>query len=76
MSYKDEFIEEILKQVDKWSFEFCAYCDPGTLVSVEGMLDFKCINCGKHMKDGDYLGEIAKAALKYRAHLERETDDI
>ena len=55
MTYKEDFIAEVLKIIDKWSFEFCAYCDPGTLVSVDGMVDFKCVNCGRSMKNEDYF---------------------
>ena len=37
MSDKDEFIKNVKKLVDKWSFDHCAYCDPGTLVSVDNI---------------------------------------
>ena len=65
-SIEKEFIEKIIRLVDKWSFELCAYCDPGTLISIDGMMDFKCINCGRHMKASDYIGEIARAVHNFR----------
>lgn len=64
---KDEkFIEDVIKIVDRWSFELCAYCSNGILVSIEGMLDFKCSKCGKTMNPLKYLGEIAKTVFNYR----------
>ena len=66
MLEKENFIECVLKITDKWSLKQCAYCDPGTMVSVEGMVDFKCIKCGKDMKPEYYLEEIAKIASFYR----------
>jgi hypothetical protein len=60
------FINNVLKIVDRWSFEQCAHCENGTLVSIEGMLDFKCVKCGKSMNPLDYLGEIAKIVFNYR----------
>ena len=47
MISKDEFEEKVLKLAEKWVLKRCAFCYPGTLVSVEGMLDFKCIKCGR-----------------------------
>ena len=66
MSDKEEFIKNVIKLVDKWSFDHCAYCDPGTLVSVDGMVDFECINCGRKMRPEDYLGGIARLVYELR----------
>ena len=66
---KDEFDKKVLKLAEKYSLRRCVYCDPGTLVSVEGMLDFKCINCGKNMKPELYLEEFVKIVSSYRKHL-------
>lgn len=71
---KEELVDEIMKLVEKWSFEFCAFCDPGTLVSIDGMVDFKCIHCGRSMNDGIYLGEIAKKIYSYSDKYEHKED--
>lgn len=63
---QEKFIEEILKVIDRWSFEQCAYCENGTMISIDGMLDFKCSKCGKTMTPITYLGEIAKCVFNYR----------
>ncbi|MFW9784869.1 MAG: hypothetical protein ACFFFB_21495 [Candidatus Heimdallarchaeota archaeon] len=55
--------------MDRWSFEQCAFCEDGTMVSIEGMLDFKCNKCGKSMNPVKYLGEIAKIVFSYREQL-------
>ena len=60
------FIKRIISIIDKWSFEMCAYCKNSSLVSIEGMVDYKCGNCKKKMNDGVYLGEIAKIVYEYR----------
>ena len=65
-SYQEEFINEVIKIIDRWSFEHCAICEDGTMVSIEGMLDFKCNKCGKTMNPVIYLGEIAKIVFNYR----------
>jgi hypothetical protein len=61
-----KFIQDVIKVIDRWSFEQCAHCENGTLVSIEGMLDFKCAKCGKPMNAVNYLGEIAKIVFNYR----------
>lgn len=66
MSLQEKFIKEVMKIIDRWSFEQCACCEDGTLVSIEGMLDFKCSKCGDTMNPIKYLGEIAKTVFKYR----------
>ena len=66
MSSKEEFIEDVVKVIDRWSFEQCAFCDGGTMISLEGMLDFRCNKCGKSMNPVIYLGEIAKLVFNYR----------
>ena len=76
MSEKDEFINNVMKLVDKWSFDHCAYCDPGTLVSVDGMVDFECINCGRKMRPEDYLGEIARLVYELREESPEESNDV
>ncbi|MFX1385418.1 MAG: hypothetical protein ACFFBP_23620 [Promethearchaeota archaeon] len=63
---QEKFIKDIIKIIDRWSFEQCAHCENGTLVSIEGMLDFKCVKCGKPMNPVTYLGEIAKIVFDYR----------
>jgi hypothetical protein len=40
------------------------------MVSIEGMLDFKCSKCGKSMNPVKYLGEIAKIVFSFRERLE------
>jgi len=71
-SLEEKFIEEVLKVIDRWSFEQCAYCENGTMISIEGMLDYKCSKCGKTMNPITYLGEIAKSVFNYRENI----DDI
>jgi tRNA(Ile2) C34 agmatinyltransferase TiaS len=66
---KDEFEEKVLKLAEKYTLRQCIYCDPGTLVSVEGMLDFKCIKCGRTMKPELYLEEFVKLVSKYREQM-------
>ncbi len=66
---QEKFIEDIIKIVDRWSFEQCAHCENGTLLSIEGMLEFKCSKCGKTMNPSEYLGEIAKTVFTYREQL-------
>ena len=63
---KDEFEKQVLRLAEKYTLKQCVYCDPGTLVSVEGMLNFKCINCGKTMRPELYLEEFVKIVSKYR----------
>ena len=65
-SVQEEFIENVINIIDRWSFEHCAYCEEGALISIEGMLDFKCARCGKSMNPVSYLGEIAKLVFNYR----------
>ncbi len=72
-SIEKEFIEKIIRLVDKWSCELCAYCDPGTLVSIDGMMDFKCISCGRSMTESDYLGEIIKLVYDFRQKTNYDT---
>ena len=67
---KDDFEKKILRLAQKWTLKQCVYCDPGTLVSVDGMLDFKCINCGRTMKPELYLDELVNLVSKYREHME------
>jgi len=69
-----KFIKKIIKVIDRWSFEQCAFCEDGTLVSIEGMLDYKCSRCGKTMNPINYLGEIAKIVLEYREKIENFAD--
>lgn len=66
LSVQENFIEDVIKLIDRWSFEQCAYCDDGALVSIEGMLDFRCSKCGKSMNPIEYLGEIGKIVFHYR----------
>jgi hypothetical protein len=68
--HQKKFIEDVIKIIDRWSFEQCAHCDDGTLLSIDGMLDFKCSKCGKDMNPSEYLGEIAKSVFNYREQLE------
>ncbi len=66
-----KFIEDVTKIIDRWSFEQCAHCEDGTLLSIDGMLDFKCSKCGKGTNPAEYLGEIAKIVFNYRERLEK-----
>ena len=70
VSIQEKFIKEVIEVIDRWSFEMCASCDGGTMVSIEGMLDFKCSKCGKTTAPVTYLGEIAKSVFNYRDQLE------
>ena len=63
---QENFIKEIIKITDRWSFEQCAFCENGNMISIDGMLDFKCSKCGKTMNPLNYLGEIAKVVYNYR----------
>jgi len=65
-SSQEKFIEEIIKLIDRWSFEQCAYCEDGIMISIDGMLDFKCSKCGTTMNPLNYLGEVAKIVYSYR----------
>ena len=65
-SVQEKFISKVIKIIDRWSFEQCATCEDGIMVSIEGMLDFKCSKCGKTMNPVIYLGEIAKTVFNYR----------
>jgi hypothetical protein len=67
---EENFIEDVIKIIDRWSFEQCAHCEDGTLISIDGMLDFKCTKCGKTMNPTEYLGEIAKTVFDYREELD------
>ncbi len=71
---KEKFIEEIIKIIDRWSFEQCAFCDDGTMVSIEDMFDFRCGKCGKSMNPIIYLGEIVKAVFNYREQQENSNE--
>lgn len=71
-SFKENFIEEVIKIVDRWSFDRCAFCEEGIMVSIVDMLDFKCNKCGKAMSPTIYLGEIAKAVYDFRELFEQE----
>jgi len=66
VSLQEKFINDVMKIIDRWSFEHCAFCEDGILVSIEGMIDFKCSKCGKTMNPVNYLGEIAKIVFSYR----------
>jgi len=70
-----KFIRAIIKVIDRWSFEQCAFCEDGPMVSIEGMLDYKCSRCGKTMNPVNYLVEIAKIVLDYREQLENKKDN-
>ncbi|MFX1390135.1 MAG: hypothetical protein ACFE9Z_08745 [Promethearchaeota archaeon] len=72
MLINEEFISSVIKVIDRWSFEQCAYCENGILISIEGMLDFKCSKCGRTMTPIEYLGEIAKIVFNYRDKLETQ----
>ncbi|MFX1343915.1 MAG: hypothetical protein ACFFBC_02825 [Promethearchaeota archaeon] len=67
---RKKFISEVIKVIDRWSFEQCVFCENGTMVSIDGMLDYKCSRCGKTMSPINYLGEIAKIVLEYRDRIE------
>ena len=67
---QENFINDVMEIIDRWSLEQCAHCEDGTMVSIEGMLDFKCVKCGKTMNHLTYLGEIAKKVFNYREQLE------
>lgn len=73
-SEEEKFIEYVTEIIDRWSFEQCAYCENGILVSIDGMLDFRCTKCGKTMNPAEYLGEIAKAVFNYRERLTNLND--
>jgi len=72
---KEKFIKGTIKIIDRWSFEQCAFCEDGTMVSIEGMLDYKCSKCGKTMNPVNYLVEIAKIVFEYREKLENIEDE-
>lgn len=72
---KLKLADEIMHIIEKWSFEFCAFCDPGTLVSIDGMVNFRCIKCGRAMNDGIYLGEIAQKIFDYSEKHEHHEED-
>ncbi|MFX1320700.1 MAG: hypothetical protein ACFFAQ_03545 [Promethearchaeota archaeon] len=76
MSSKEDFIKKIIKIIDRWSFEQCAFCDGGAMSSLDGMLDFRCNKCGKSMDPIIYLGEIAKAVFNYRKQQENNKEGI
>ena len=71
---KEKFIEEVIKVIYRWSFEQCASCEKGNMVSIEGLLDFKCSICGKTMNPINYLGEIAKIVFNFREKVEKKED--
>ncbi|MFX0028646.1 MAG: hypothetical protein ACFE8B_05525 [Candidatus Hermodarchaeota archaeon] len=73
-SVQERFVSEVIKIIDRWSFEQCATCEDGTMISIEGMLDFKCNKCGKTMNPVIYLGEIAKIVFNYRESTTKEKD--
>ena len=75
-SEQEQFIKDVIKVIDRWSFEHCAFCDDGTMVSIEGMLDFRCSKCGKTMNPINYLGEIAEIVYHYREQLEKQNKSI
>ena len=68
-------MERILTLIEKWNNHHCAYCEPGTLVSIEGMTEFKCIHCGKAMTDRIYLEEIQKIVGEYIVMHEEKRDE-
>lgn len=72
---QEEFIKAIIKVIDRWSFEQCAFCEDGTMVSIEGMVDYKCTRCGETMNPVNYLVEIAKIVFNFREQLEKEKDN-
>ncbi|MBY8983644.1 MAG: hypothetical protein KGD65_01100 [Candidatus Lokiarchaeota archaeon] len=65
-SLQEQFIKKVIGIIDRWSFEQCAFCDDGTMVSIEGMLDFRCTKCGETMNPINYLGALAKVVYSYR----------
>ena len=71
---QEKFIREVIKIVDRWSFEQCASCEDGSMVSIEGMLDFKCSKCGETMNPINYLSEIAKIVFFLRDKVENKQD--
>jgi hypothetical protein len=73
---QENFIKEIIKVIDRWSFEQCAHCENGTMVSIDGMIDFKCSKCGKPMTPTEYLGEIAKITFSFREKNRNFNDKI
>ena len=73
---QEKFIKAIIKVVDRWSFEQCAFCEDGTMVSIEGMVDYKCTRCGKTMNPVNYLVEIAKIVFNFREQLEKDNRKI
>ena len=75
-SEQEQFIKEVIKVIDRWSFEQCVLCDDGTMVSIEGMLDFRCSKCGKPMNPINYLGAIAKTVYNYREQIENQNESI
>ena len=72
-SEQEQFIKEVINIIDRWSFEHCAFCKDGIMVSIEGMLDFRCAKCGKTMNPINYLGAIAKTVFLYREQLENQS---
>ncbi|MFX1276876.1 MAG: hypothetical protein ACFFBP_07250 [Promethearchaeota archaeon] len=66
----NQFIEKVMNIIDRWSFEMCAFCENSSLVTIEGMVDYKCEKCKRKMSDGIYLGEIAKLVYDYRENEE------
>jgi hypothetical protein len=75
-SIQKQFINEVIKIIDRWSFEQCAWCDDGTMVSIEGMLDYKCSKCGETMNPLKYLGAIAKMVYNYREKVENHKNQL
>ena len=75
-SLQEEFIKKVIKVIDRWSFEQCALCDDGTMVSLEGMLDFRCSKCGETMNPINYLGAVAKIVYNYREQLENHKESV
>ncbi|MHA2008891.1 MAG: hypothetical protein ACXABO_12440 [Promethearchaeota archaeon] len=75
MSTQEKFIKNVIKIIDRWSFEQCAFCEDGTLVSIEDMLDFRCSKCGNTMNPITYLGAVAKAVFNYREQLENQSNE-
>ena len=71
---QEKFIKAIIKIIDRWSFEQCAFCEDGTMVSIEGMVDYKCTRCGKTMNPVNYLVEIAKIVFNFREQIERNNE--